>query len=227
MTWPCLLLTLGLLRVSLFALCCLFLCGCSCQSSAIPCLLVCWLGSFPQCLFLQLWIVGHGEFPRSVFSLGCMRVCHFPQFSVVGISLFWATSLVVDFRAVDSALVSLSSHLNLSSPAFFSLACWLARLFSLGIWLFCDACMLPWKRFVLVYTCPLCGSCLRHFLFWLASWSTFGAHAWGGFPPWLVALVGSCPPSVRVGLAVPRLCFSLHHPCALFDSWCQVFLWVC
>ena len=47
-----------------------------------------------------------------------MRVSAFPLFSVVGISQFEATSLDVDFRAVDSALVLLSSHLNLSSPSF-------------------------------------------------------------------------------------------------------------
>ena len=45
----------------------------------------------------------------------------------------------------------------------------------------------------------------------------------GGFPSWLVALVGSCPPSLCVRLAVSRLCISLHPPCALFSYWGQVF----
>ena len=45
----------------------------------------------------------------------------------------------------------------------------------------------------------------------------------GGFPSWLIALVGSCPPSLCVRLAVSRLCISLPPPCALFSYWGQVF----
>ena len=89
-----------------------------------------------------------------------------------------------------------------------------ARLFSLGFWIFCDACLLPWMRFVLVYTCPLCDSCLWRFLVGLASWSTFGAHAWGVpfvvdclgwvLPPLFVCEAGSIP---LVYLSAPSMCF--------------------
>ena len=81
---------------------------------------------------------------------------------------------------------------------------------------------MPWVRFVLVYTCPLCDSCLWRFLVGLASWSTFGAHAWG--VPFVVDCLGwVLPPSLCVRLAVSRLCISLHPPCALFSYWGQVF----
>ena len=83
--------------------------------------------------FLQLCVVGLGEFPLSVFSLGWTRV------SANSLSFLWLVNPLsgplpwtwivspfvgrlseVDNRAVDSSLVLLSSHLNLSSPAFIS-----------------------------------------------------------------------------------------------------------
>ena len=123
------------------------------------------------------------------------------------------------FWAVDSALVLLSSHLSLSSPAFLS-GMLFACLISLGIWLFCDACLLPWMRFVLVSTCPLCDSCHWCFLVWLASWSTFGAHTWG-----VPFMVGSRPPLCVCGWQFPA-CVSLctiHVHCSYAGVRC--FAW--
>ena len=151
-------------------------------------------------VFLQLWIVGHGVFPHSVFSLGWMRVSAFPQFSVVGISQFEATSLDVVFRAVDSALVLLSSHLNLSSPSF---SLWRAGLPA--------SSPLDSGGFVELASFLEGAFCPSLVGFWplkfQVSW-LFCPHSGltpGGFPSGSVALVGSCPfPSSRVWLAVPR-----------------------
>ena len=79
-----------------------------------------WLARFlPLASFLQLWVVGHGDFPRSVFSLGRTRVLPFPSVFCGWRIPFGATS-DCGFRAVDSAFVLLSSHFRLSTPAFFS-----------------------------------------------------------------------------------------------------------
>ena len=81
----------------------------------------------------------------------------------------------------------------------FSLACWFARHFSLGFWLFYGARKLSRRRF-----CPsLVGFWpLKFQVGWL-----FCPHSGltpGGFPSGSVALDGSCPfPSSRVWLAVP------------------------
>ena len=66
--------------------------------------------------------------PVSACSLGRESFCLFPRFGWLAFPV-GATPLVVVFLAAGSALVPLSSHLLISSPAL-SLACCFARLFS-------------------------------------------------------------------------------------------------
>ena len=122
----------------------------------------------------------------------------FPQFSVVGGSQFEASSLGVHFGAVDSALVLLSSHLNLSSPSFSLWRAGLPASSPLVSGCFVElACCLGG---VLSVFSPVPSGILASEVFrsvWL-----FGPHSGltpGGLPSWSVALVESgSSPSFRV-----------------------------
>ena len=135
-------------------------------------------------------------------------------------------------RAVDSALVLLSSHLNLSSPAFY-------------LWRACLPASSPlesgclWRLHVaLVAFCPclflalVCLWPLRYFLVSLAR-STCGAHSWGVSLFWVLPPRWGCgwqsPVCVSLGtLHVPGsfagvgcflLVFTLLQVCSLFKDW--------
>ena len=174
-------------------------------------------------VFLQLWIMGHGVFPHSVFSLGWMRVSAFPQFSVVGISQFEATSLDVVFRAVDSALVLLSSHLNLSSPSFSLWRAGLPASSPLDSGGFVELASYLEGAF-----CPsLVGFWPLKFSGQLAFLSTFGAHTWG-VSFWVSCLGWVLPlPLVSCVAGSALLVFALCTHCALFNGCHQVFRSLC
>ena len=108
-------------------------------------------------------------------------------------SLYWATSLVVGIRAEGSAFVLLSSHLNLSSPAFLSGALVCPPLLSWNLDFVFRVLAGSLGR-ILSFGCtwPLCGSCLWCFLsVWLHVPCT-GLAPWG-LASCAVALVGSSP----------------------------------
>ena len=121
-------------------------------------------------------------------------------------------------RAADSALVLLSSHLNLSSPAFY-------------LWRACLPASSPlesgclWRLHVaLVAFCPclflalVCLWPLRYFLVSLAR-STCGAHSWG------VSLFGSCPLVGGVAGSPPFVFLSALSMCLVRLRGSGVFSW--
>ena len=126
----------------------------------------------------------------------------------------------------------LSSHLNLSSPAFLSGALVCPPLLSWNLDFVLRVLAGSLGR-ILSFGCtwPLCGSCLWCFLsVWLHVPCT-GLAPWG-LASCAVALVGSSP--LVACVAGCPLLVSLCSPWALFDSWFQVFLmerlplvWVC
>ena len=105
---------------------------------------------FPSVFFLQLWVMGHGDIPRSVFSLGRTRVSAFSLSFLWLADPFGATSLVVDYQAVDCFCAVVLALKSLFA-CIFSLARWFARHSPLesGV-LWCLHVALD--AFVLVYT---------------------------------------------------------------------------
>ena len=117
----------------------------------------------------------------------------------------------MDCRAVDSALVLLSSHLNLSSPAFSRVCCLLASspLVS-GCFVMLACCLGCVLSLFVPVPCVILASDV-----FLSGWllGPLSGLTPGGFPSWLFALIGPCPPSLCVRLAVSRLCFSAPFLC--------------
>ena len=162
---------------------------------------------FSGSVFLRLWVLGHGEFPPFCLQPRVFEsFCHFPQFSGVGVVHFepslwtWLSGLLT-LLLCCCPRTSISLHLHFISGV---LVCPPLLPWNLVV---CGACMLPWWRFVLVYSWPLCayGQCGNFLSVWLGP---LAGHTPGGFP-----FLGPAP-SLGVWLAVPRLCFSRHSPCA-------------
>ena len=106
----------------------------------------------------------------------------------------------------------MSSHFKSLFACVFSLARCFARLFSLGIWLFCGACLWPWVRLfsLLLTICATLASMAFSRLF--GSDPLLGL-APGGVAFWVCCLRWVLPPLLALWLAVPYLCVSAPSVC--------------